>query len=321
MGNETWYDVFLELISKKYPKKTLLTQAIMEMLPLEREAVYRRLRRDVVFTAHEIVKIASDWNISLDELVGVDSKKVAFQMQQMDYLNPSEEEMNFLKRIIQSFVYFENFPDTEFMDVCNKLPRQLTSGFENLNRFLLFKWKYQYNDVEKEALPYSQVIPSEKMQQLTADYYQKVKLVPNASFIWDRLIFEYLINDIRYFFYIYLITKNEKDLIKKDLHDFLDYMEEVANKGCYPETQKKVNLYISQLNVDTNYSYVFTPEGNICFIHVFDKFEIYSYNKEMIEKFITWMQLRKRSSIQISEVDAKSRIEFFAKQRQLVDSL
>jgi len=36
---------------------------------------------------------------------------------------------------------------------------------------------------------------------------------------------------------------------------------------------------------------------------------------------MAWMQLKKRTSIQISEVDVKSRIEFFTAQRQLVESL
>jgi hypothetical protein len=41
----------------------------------------------------------------------------------------------------------------------------------------------------------------------------------------------------------------------------------------------------------------------------------------MVSNFKTWMQLKKRSAIQISEVDERSRIEFFTKQRKIVDSL
>jgi hypothetical protein len=129
------------------------------------------------------------------------------------------------------------------------------------------------------------------------------------------------VQDIQYFCSIYLITENEKELIKKDLLALLDYLLEVANWGYYPETQNKVNIYISQLKVDTGYSYTFTPDINICYIHVFEKFEIHSFNAEIVSNFITCMQLKKRTSIQISEVDAKYRIEFFAKQRQLIENL
>ena len=319
MVNLVWYDRFLETLFEKYPKRPQLIQALMGLLFIEREAAYRRLRKDVAFSIHEIIKIASAWNISLDEIIGAHSGQIPFQMRRMNYLDPSKEELDFLQQIIDGIMYLKDFPDAEFMDICNKLPRQLLAGFEYLNQFYLFKWKYQYG--KDEIAAYSQISISEEQRQLTADYYKAIKYVPNTNFIWDSMIFEYLINDIRYFCSIYLITDEEKKLIKKDFHALLDYLWEVANKGYYPETQNKVNLYISQLNVDTNYSYVFTPEANICFVHVFEKYEIHTFNQEMVANFKLWMQLRKRTSVQISEVDERSRIEFFTRQRQLLDKL
>jgi len=321
MENNIWYDAFIEILHEKFPKKSHLTQALMDLLEIEREAVYRRLRKDVIFPAHEVVKIASAWNISLDEITEINSGQISFQMREMNYLNPSEGETNFLRFIIESIKYLKKTPSTEFMDICNKIPRQLCAGYQYLNKFYLFKMACQYFNEKELVVPFSQIAISEEKLKLTKDYYEVIKYVPNTSFIWDRRIFEYLINDIKYFHSIYMITDEEKELIKNDLQNLLDYMHEVANKGCYPETQRKVSLYISQLNIDTNYSYTFTSDVNICFVHVFEKFEIYSFNSEMVANFITWMQLKKRTSIQISEVDERSRIEFFAKQRKLLESL
>jgi hypothetical protein len=118
-----------------------------------------------------------------------------------------------------------------------------------------------------------------------------------------------------------LITEEEKEFIKKDIYALLDYLLEVANKGRFLEINNKVNLYISQINIDTNYSYLYTKSFKTCRIHVFNKYEIYSCDEEIVAQFRTWMQLKKRTSIQISEVDEKSRIEFFTRQRQLVDGL
>ena len=320
MTSEIWYEQFLEILYKKYPRKNQLTQALIDLLQIEREAVYRRLRKDVVFPVQEVVKIATAWNLSLDEITSLNSGHVPFQMRKMNYIDPPEEEANLLRTIIQSLNYFKDFPDTEFMDICNKLPRQLVAGFENLNQFYLFKWMYQYG-TSKETVSYGHADVSDEKRCITADYYQAIKNVPNTNFIFDRMLFDYLVNDIKYFHSIRLIKDEEKNLIKKDLHNLLDYLLDVASLGCYPETNNKVHLFISQLNVDTNYSYVFTPEGNICFVHVFEKYEIFTYNTEMVKNFRTWMLLKKKSSIQISEVDERSRIEYFTKQHQLVDSL
>jgi len=315
-----WYDSFIDTLYKRHPKKQDLVQELMDLLYIEREAVYRRLRQDVIFTAHEMAKIAIAWNISLDDIISINTDSVAFQMRRVNYINPSQVETDFINNVIQGIHYSKNFPTTEYMDICNKLHRPMVAGYPRLNQFYLFKWQYQYGN-EKEILPYSQIIISPEKAKMTKDYYEAIKLVPNSNFILDRLMFDYLISDIQYFSSIRMITAEDKELIKQDLFSLIDYMLEIAKKGCYPETQNKVNLYISHLNVDTNYNYVYTPEINICFVHVFEKFEIYTYNAEMVANFRKWMQLKKRSSIQISEVDERSRIEYFSRQLKLIDSL
>jgi hypothetical protein len=185
----------------------------MDLLFIEKEAAYRRLRRDVVFTINEIVKIASAWNISLDEMIGVNSKQVSFQMQKINYINPSIEELNYLRSIIRSIDNFRNHPSTEIMEICNKLPRQLLAGYENLNRFYLFKWMYQYGN-EYESVPYSKIVVSAEKREVDQAYSQAIKQVSSSSFIFDKMIFEFLVSNIRYFHSIRMITDQEKELIK-----------------------------------------------------------------------------------------------------------
>jgi len=320
MEQNTWYDTFLEILQKKYPVKKQLVQVLMDLLQIERESVYRRLRKEVYFSIQEIVVIATEWHISLDDIARVNSGKILFQLHAINYQNPSKEDVEMVKKVIQIFHSLKNSPKAEYLDINNSLPVQFATGFEQISRFFLFKWRYQHGS-EMDTVPFSKINLSADYLKLTQDYYLATKQVPTTDFIFDPKIFDYLVNDIRYFCSIYLITEEEKELIKKDIFDLLDYLQEVANKGYYPESRNKVNLYISQLKVETGYSYTITPDLHLCFVHVFDTFEIYSLNSEMLTNFITWMQLKKRESIQISEVDEKNRIDFFARQRQLVMNL
>jgi len=320
MANDAWYDYFLKALLAKYPKKAQLAQELMNLLCIEQEAVYRRLRKDVIFHVFEIAKIASVWDISLDEIINIKSGVVSFQMQLVNYLDPSDPNVNLLQKFLQNLSRTIDSPEAELMDVCNKLPRPLLAAYNYLNQFYLFRWIYQYGN-RKDTVSFSQIIISENKRQLTADYLRIIQQVPNTNFILDCKIFENLVWDILYFHSILLITDEEKELIKKDLFAVLDYLLEVANKGYYPETKSKVNLYISQLSVDTNYSYIHADEVSMCLIHAFDKYEIYTCNSEMFANFLAWMKLKKRTSIQISEVDEKSRIDFFTKQRQAVEML
>ena len=319
MEEQTWYEVFLENLHEQFPKKAQLTQEIMDLLCLEREAVYRRLRKDVPFPAHEVIKIASTWNISLDEILGIDTGKIMYRMQPFNYLDPTKQEFNNMQKRVSAIDHLRTTYQSEYMEVCNRLPRPLSIGFNTLYRFRIFDWAYQYNsgmyrEFSKISIP--------EFMQLEFDRYKKnIVHAKNTQYIFDQKIFDCLVYSVHYFHSILLITDDEKELIKKELHEMLDYLMEIATKGCYPETHNKVTLYISQLNIDTNYSYFYTEKLKVCRVHAFGKFDVSSYDANMVKNFRTWMNLKKRSSIQISEVNERQRIEYFVRQRKLVDGM
>jgi len=318
--NEAWYDIFMEMLYKKYPKKNQLTEALMDLLCLEREAVYRRLRKDVVFPASEIMKIATEWHISLDEITGAASSKISFSMHPINYLAPSEEDMAFVQKRLKFLKNIEKISYSEFISVSNTVSRSMSAGFPQLYKFNIFKWAYQYGDGQ-DNIPYSQIIVPEKLLEEVAIYAQQMKHLTNTCYILDEKIFENVIEEIRFFHSILLITDEEKELIKQDLYGLLDYLHEIANAGCFPETKNKVQIYISMFNLSTNYSYFCYDETEVCRIHTFLLYDNICYNAQMIEKFKMWMQKKKRTSFKISEVDEKSRIEFYMERRRLIDEL
>ena len=317
--NNAWYDAFMERLSKRHSKKGELAEALMDLLSIERESAYRRLRREIIFPANELVKIALAWDISLDEVIGVESQQVIFKARLLNYIQSSKEDIESMQKLIQGLHALTNIPDLEYLEVCNKMPRSLTAGFLYLRRFQLLEWMYQCTN--EEVRPFSQVAFLPEVAKLSSEYYVYIKKLPSVSYIWDYMLFDSVICSIRYFHSIDLITDEEKELIRNDLYALIDYMSEVAVKGCWLETGNEVNLYISHINIDTNYSYYYSEIVKICRVHAFAKNEITTDNPVIAEDFRNWMQLKKRSSVLISETNEKARIEFFKKQRQLVDEL
>jgi hypothetical protein len=206
------------------------------------------------------------------------------------------------------------------MVVCNNLSRSLAAGFNMLYKFNIFKWGYEFSN-DTANTPFSEIVIPEEVQNIAKQYYRNMKDVTRTYMILDHLLFDNLIDEIRFFHSIMLITDEEKEMIKKDLNNLMNYLSEVASTGCYPETKNKVYLYISTLNVNTNYSYFYSEQVKTCRVHAFNKYDIISYNPEMIETFKTWMQMKKRTSILISEVDEKNRITYFMKLQNLIESL
>ena len=320
MEEQNWYDYFLENLYDLFPKKAQLTQELMDLLCLEREAVYRRLRKDVILHAHEIVKIVTTWSISLDEIIGINSGKVPFQMQALNYLNPTKKEFSNLQKRVKALDIVKADPQSEYMEVCNRFPRPLSIGFLTVYRFGIFNWAYQYN-LDEISKQFSKIIIPDKIYQEFLTYKKSVVAIKNSHFIIDPNMFEYCVHSIKYFHSILLVSDEEKEFLRKELHALLDYMLEIADRGYYPETHNKVNLYLSKISIDSNYSYIYSEKLKACRIHAFGQYDISSNNLDMITNFKTWMNMKKRSSIQISETNEKHRIEFFAKQRTVVDSL
>ena len=314
-----WNDYLIEALQKKYPKKVQLVNALMELLSIERESAYRRLRKEIIFSVQELVKIAAEWHISLDEIIGLKSNQISFWVRIFNYINPSEEELDSVRTRVQNLNNAKKMPDMEYMEICNKLPRSFAAGFPYIEKFYLLQWMYQY--ANEEILPFSKISYPENLAKVSSDYYMAVKNVPHVSYIWDHMIINCLVQNIRYFHSIYLITDEEKELIKSDLYALLNYTSKVATRGCWPETGNKVSLYISQIHIDTNYSYYYSKELKVCRIQAFAKNEIYTKNSIMVEDFKNWMQSKKRATIQISQTSEKSRIEFFMKQNKLIETL
>ena len=318
-----WYDSFMEILNNKYPKRSQLTKELMDLLSIEQEAVYRRLRGKIIFPAYEVCKIASAWNISLDEIIGGGSHQVSFKMQVMNYLKPSKEDMDLLRKRVQVLDYVKDCPDAEYIVACNNLSRSFSAGFPNLYKFNIFKWAYEYcNQCNKESnTTFADTVLPENLLKEVADYYQYMKHMSNTTYILDSKIFDYMVCEIRFFHSISLISDEDKKILKTELYALLDYMLEIANKGCFPETGNKVQIYISMLHVNTNYSYFHIGQIEGSRIHAFNMYDVVTYNHELVENFKGWMQKKKRTSILISEADEKSRIEFFRKQREFIDTL
>ncbi len=317
--NSVWLDNFIKTLYKKYPQRVQLVENLADLLSIERESVYRRLRKDVVFSAEELMKIASAWNISLDGVYNIDSKYLDFKLIFIDFLNPSDEELKYLKGIINRADEFKNNQNMEYIEISNKLPRGLISKFPYVDRFQLLKWTHLYTG--NEILPFSKVSFLPKISTILSEYSATARSLKNTTYIWSPVIIEEIIRDIRYFHSVYLITDEEKELIKNDISMLLEYMSELADKGAWPETSNKVNLYISNVSIDTNYSFYFSDEYKIFRVHVFAKNEVYTNNPIVVSRFESWVQYIKSSSTLISQANLKSKIDFFNKQRELLETL
>ncbi|MCL1938649.1 MAG: hypothetical protein FWF52_09680 [Candidatus Azobacteroides sp.] len=320
MKNDYIYDALIAEMRKKNPKNSNLVNRLADILLLEKETIYRRLRNDVPFTFHEISTISRRMGISLDNIIGVDSQKNRpFQLKLTEYIDAEDIDFKMIEEILDLYRETKKETQAEMGCASNLIPQSLFSGFKHLTQFYLFKWQYHYNN---ERIKSFQEIPvDKKISELFYAYFRESKNIHQTYYVLDYRIFKNLTNDIRYFRSIRLLTNEDIQIIKEDLLRLLDYIENLAFKGQFKETGNKVNFYISEVNIDTNYTYLEMKNVHVSMLTTFILTHTLSYDEKAFIAVKNWLRSIVRISTLISVTSEKQRILYFEEQRQIIQKI
>ncbi|MCD7937003.1 MAG: hypothetical protein LUG98_09105, partial [Tannerellaceae bacterium] len=86
MKRELLHTHFVLLLQKREPDKSKLIELLMDILCIEKDSAYRRLRGEVPFSFAEAITIGERLGISLDGLMGALYEKTKnFALQQSDF--------------------------------------------------------------------------------------------------------------------------------------------------------------------------------------------------------------------------------------------
>lgn len=321
MKKDLLYDNLLNAVREKIPQRTVLVNTLVDLLCIEKEAVYRRLRGEVAFTFAEIVTIANEFGISLDNLIGtVTAKSRPFQLKLVDFVNPVDIDYDMLDQYVDILGLAREDEQSELIDCTNILPQQLYMKYKYISRFYLFKWMYQCGGPGKSKR-FQDISVTDRFEGIQLAGVEESRYIRNTYYILDPLIFHYLVNDINYFQSIHLITFDEVKLLKEELLRLLNEMEILATRGYFEETGNKVFLYISSVNFDTSYWCVQVKNYHISMIKTFILSSVASLDEGTYDKLRKWLRALIRSSIMISVSGERQRILFFEKQRELIECL
>jgi len=312
---------FLRILEEKIPEKTKIAEKLMEMLFLEKGAVMRRLRGEVPFSVFEVVRIAEILDISLNSLLIADAVPVdRFVLNIIEYTDMSEMDYKQWEDYNVLIATTKNDPFSEMIESSNVLPLSIYSGFEWLTKYYLFKYQYLFCGTESRTSFGDLALPK-RLSRIYQSYFQVTKNFAETIYIWDNLIFQYLLTDIRFFFGINLISDDDIRYIKSDLFALLDYLEDIAINGCFYETGKPVLFYISDINLEADYSCLRINDMRISHLRTFILNSVVSTDQSSYKKLSDWIHSLKRSSTLITQSGAVYRADFFEKQRSLISEL
>ena len=309
----------IEAMKEKLPLKGKLADMLMDTLYIGKEAVYRRLRGEVPFTLQEAALVSRKLGISLDKIIGISFKSNAmFDMNIVDYDDPFESYYNILYKYVRLINTLEDDPNSSLGTSSNIIPQTLYLKHDLLAKFRLFKWMYQNKYIQCKS--FEELELPQKLINIQKDYVDMTKHFHSIDYIWDSMIFQYLIKDIQYFSSIHLISNEAKEDIKKELFLLTNELEDLATKGK-TENGNTVRIYVSHINFEATYSYVETNNIQLSLIRVYSINSLTTMDNEIFCSLKEWIQSLKKFSTLISESGEMQRIQFFKQQREIIDTL
>ena len=315
-----YYREFLSAIKNNISHKATLANRITDILAIDKDAVYRRLRGEVNFSFAEMAFIAKNLGISLDGIVGIENAQSRpAQLNFSNPVNPNSIDYSMFSGHVDLLKSIKDEPDTKIMEASNIFPHYLYQDFEYITRYHMFRWNHAGGF--GNSLSFHEVRIPERMRILQKQTCEYARNISSSIFIWDYLIFQRLVNNIKYFAKIRLVKDEEVTMIKNDLIKFLERIENIAVKGKYEETGKKVSIFISDIASDANYSCLKSKNIHLTLIRAFILNATVTFDYEVFKNTVSWITSLQRMSTLISVTGEKIRAMYFDTQREIIDTL
>lgn len=312
----------ISIIKARTPEKEKTVNFLMDILPLEKEAIYRRLRGEVPFTLEETATICRELNISLDLLMGLRQESIYAFHHNMTSEDPLQNYYESLLNINRSMDYIADESTVWMYRAHRALPQEFLYNFKFLSRVYTYILYYQLssrNTTLRSIKSFAEFHVSEEL--MCAQQQSTINIQGfNSSLILDKRIFIDYIEIVKYFHVLGLIAKDDIDKIKEELMLMIDDMERCATTGLSLKG-KKMDMYLSHISFDCSYSYLESSNFSVSSLGIYCVNYLACQNVKINEMQKHWIKsLMKFSSI-ISISDELKRKEFFMTQRNYIETL
>lgn len=307
-------------MKEKIPEGSNLANYLVDILCMGKEAIYRRLRGEVAFTFDEVAVISRKLGISLDKIVGNNlSGGTLFDLHLPHVEDPMENYREILVRYLNFFRYVKSDPSAEVCTASNIVPYTFYSQYRHLSRFRLCRWLYQHGRVRTPHALADLDIPAD-IVDLQRELSETVRQIPKTTFIWDGNMFQSLVDEIRYFAELRLITDEDVMLLRDDLLRLIRELEQLTMSGRF-NTGTRLAIYLSRISFEATYSYVERRDFRASMFRVYAVNSMDSQNDLIGSIQKDWLQFLKRHATLISQSGEIQRVRFFSRQRAIIESL
>lgn len=306
----------IDMIHRHVPEDSNPATIVADTLNIGREAAYRRLRGEVLFSFSEAAMLGARLDFSLDKAMGlVGAGTVLFQLGFDDFYSTLEKYIDILQKDTHFFRTYAPGPGTVFATAGTAMPAEFYMRREHVAKFKFFRWLYQHGMCDPKVRTFEQMTVPDELTRCFPEYVHAVQEVATTYYVLDNHGFAHWVNGIRAFRAMHLISDQSIRILHRELLEILDQMEEITVNGQYANGNK-VFCYLSDVDLEATYNYVSTTNHKISSIGIFSLNSLRSSDATMFDHVKRWIQAQARFSTLISGSGEVQRISYFKRQRE-----
>lgn len=293
---------------------------IMKTLSIGKEAAYRRLRGDVPFSFYEVTLITKELGLSLDQIAGQSvSNEAIFTLNSHKAEDPFEYLYDIFHNLRDIYFFMKDDPESVMHSVFNTLPVMSHTNYPFLTKFRLYRWLHimygitPSDDMENIAIP-------EKLTDTLTEISVLQSQLPMSYVLWDPNVIQSLVLDIQYYINTGVLSPERIRRMKEELQYILEQGEQIVFRGEY-ENGNKVNLYISTIYFESSYIYLEKKDFELSIFNLYTIDYIHSQHPVICKEQKKWIESLKKYSTLITHCGERQRLDFFKRQRQIVENL
>lgn len=306
------------------PKDQNLASALSEALSLSKEAAYRRLRGDIMFSFGEVAKLSRRFGFSLDKIVGsslvMDNNKWA--LADIDSFSAGAEhpeQYAHRLQLLSEILRKTGRSGGTLSIAANDLPYHLLWPHKGLALFRHYKKAYLARGLDPE-FRFSDFAAASGTLHAQKELFELYYAIRHHQLILGRDVFDSPARDILYFYRRQLISESELAQLKQELLHLLADMEKISATGKF-ESGAEISIYLLDVDLDTAYVHLEADDQEYllqCYYFV----DYLSFqNPRLCRTHKEWIESLKRYATHITKTGEMQRVAFFREQRELIQAM
>jgi len=293
-----------------------LAHELSDLLGVNLDAAYRRMRGATALTFDEIKKVCLHFNISFDSVINYSGTLVPFQFNAM--FQERFSILQYLNEISQQLKLLTKNEDDRFVLTAMDLPYFRQFGFPGLSRFKLYFWQRSVlNLPEYRNTKFNHENGNEEYEKLCNNIFRYYHGIASTE-IWTPETLDSTFKQVQYYLESGLFETTETPkVICDEIEQLLQKVENEAQLGQKlldtpnGRVVRDFELYQSDIFLSNNSIQAYTG-GKVYTYVSFNSFNsLMSFSPHFSEECHSWIEQIRLKSILLSEVSEKLRYQYF----------